>query len=381
MIVILTFLCGVALVKFIAIFNTARWIGRNGVQYRRAASRKWPLTVETGESLLDDCSGGFFPFGVKEYRLRLYVRRMRHETVLRRTLRQFLHILQNAFEFQYLAFLISAYLIVGAHASGSVTLAPRSTYGFMGFALGVLLMISVTLLAVLAFTSYAVLGSYGVIFYSDELARVQPRISAAAKSGRISNRNATITEMYAYAGMLAIAYVAISSTSYFVSMQLGGFDLLNDKIGPGIIDGDRLFNSFYWTMMMAVGSGGAAPVSIITKVITMVGTITALLLLVIVLAGLAGITIATPEQPHQVRRQGQKTPLPQHRRGYINPSFRPTKYADRTPVAFSSYRRKVRGTRTAIRRTSYLQATRARNAPPPNQAAVKNRKRRRFSCK
>jgi hypothetical protein len=373
MIVILGFLCGVALIKLLAIFNTAKWIGRNGVQYRRAASRKWPLTVDTGESLLDDCSGGFFPFGVKEYRLRLYVRRMRHDTALRRTLRQFLHMMQNAFEFQYLAFLISAYLIVGAHASGSVILAPRSAYGLMGLTLGALLMISVTLLAALAFTSYAVLGSYGVIFYSDELARVQPSSSAVARSGRNSNSNAVITEMYAYAGMLTIAYVAISSTSYFVSMQLGGFDLLNDKIGPGLIDGNRLFNSFYWTMMMAVGSGGAGPASIIAKVITMVGTITALLLLVIVLAGLAGITITTPEQPHRVRRQGQKAPSPQR----INPSVRPIKYTDRTSMAFSSYRRKAQGARTGTRRAPYLQATRARNAPSPDQAAAKNRGRRR----
>jgi hypothetical protein len=61
--------------------------------------------------------------------------------------------------------------------------------------------------------------------------------------------------------------------------------------------------------MIATGSGGAGPSTTTAKVITMIGTITALLLLVIVLAGLAGITVAIPEQAHRRPRHYAKDSL------------------------------------------------------------------------
>ena len=89
----------------------------------------------------------------------------------------------------------------------------------------------------------------------------------------------------------------MASATYFISIQLGGFAALDDRIGPGLIDGHRLFGAFYWTVNIAGGSSEAEPVTMLAMLLAMIGTITYLLLTVIVLAGLAGIVFTAPGKP------------------------------------------------------------------------------------
>jgi hypothetical protein len=109
-----------------------------------------------------------------------------------------------------------------------------------------------------------------------------------------ADKNLAIVEMFAYAGIFLTAFAVMASATYFMSMQLGGFAALHGKIGPGLIDGRRLFDAFYWTVNIAGGSSQADPVTMLAMLLAMTGTITYLLLTVIVLAGLAGIAITAP---------------------------------------------------------------------------------------
>jgi hypothetical protein len=104
--------------------------------------------------------------------------------------------------------------------------------------------------------------------------------------------------MFAYAGTFLSAFVIMASTTYFISMQLGGFTALNDPVGAGLIDGHRLYDAFYQTVNIAGGSSDAGPVTMLAMLVAMIGTITYLLLTVIVLAALAGIVISAPEKPY-----------------------------------------------------------------------------------
>lgn len=367
MILIVICLCIASILKFLAILNTITWIGIHGSRYRKGASRRWPLTEDAAASLLDDCSAGHFPFGVKDYLLRRHIRKMRRDTMSRRIWRGLLGIVQKIFEFQYLAILLSAFLIVGARTPKSIMLAPRGVFAIGGAIAGILVMADAIFLGVLAFFSYAVLGSYGVIFYNNELGRGGPRSSLAPRSRRGEDGNSIITEIYAYAGMLITAYVVICATTYFVSMQMGGFASLNDKVGPGLIEVSRLFNSFYWTMLLAVGSGDAGPTSILAKIITMIGTITAVSLFVIVLAGLAGITVATPERHRSPHRNHGKV---SGARGNLRISVRKNRpgrrYSSRTLNNYELFRRKKRYSTANDRRTARIHRTPANTASSPH---------------
>jgi hypothetical protein len=100
--------------------------------------------------------------------------------------------------------------------------------------------------------------------------------------------------MFAYAGIFITAFVIMAGATYFISMQLGGFAALDDRVGAGLIYGHRLFDAFYWTVNIAGGSSEANPVTVVARLLAIIGTVTYLLLTVVVLAGLAGIAIAAP---------------------------------------------------------------------------------------
>lgn len=148
---------------------------------------------------------------------------------------------------------------------------------------------------------FVVLGSYGAAFHRLDMPRrhiLDESVSPSTILPRPTERNLAIVEMFAYAGIFITAFVIMASATYFISMQLGGFAALDDPIGPGLIDGRRLFESFYWTVNIAGGSSEADPVTVLAMLLAMllamIGTITYLLLTVVVLAGLTGMAITAP---------------------------------------------------------------------------------------
>jgi hypothetical protein len=67
--------------------------------------------------------------------------------------------------------------------------------------------------------------------YSSELNKPGLRNSVtSASASRSDNGNPIVTEIYAYAGLLITAYVAMSATTYFVSLQFGGFLFLTTRL-------------------------------------------------------------------------------------------------------------------------------------------------------
>lgn len=84
--------------------------------------------------------------------------------------------------------------------------------------------------------------------------------------------------MFAYAGIFLMAFAIMTSVTYFVSLQLGGFTTLVDPVGPGLISWHRLYDALYATANIAGGSSEGAPDHVLTMFIGMLGTITYLLL-------------------------------------------------------------------------------------------------------
>ena len=250
------------------------------------------------EVLLQMYHANFFPFGLKDYRFVRYMRQLPRESVRSIATWWILAIFQKVFfQFQGLALASTAFLVLGAQAPHKITWSPRDVYGGIGATLGILLMIGIILLACESFMSYVVLGSYGAAFHRLDMPRRHILDEAAKPSillPRPEEGNLAIIEMFAYAGTFITAFMIMASATYFISMQLGGFAALGDRIGPGLIDGHRLFDAFYWTVNIAGGSSEADPVTILARLLAMIGTVTYLLLTVVVLAALAGIAIAAP---------------------------------------------------------------------------------------
>jgi hypothetical protein len=145
------------------------------------------------------------------------------------------------FQFQGLAAVSAVLLVLGAHAPRGMLLASRNVYGGMGAALGILLMV----------------------------------------------------------GIFLMAFAIMTSVTYFTSLQLHGFSFspLADPAAPGLIGWRRLYGALYATVNIAGGASEGSPVTVLAMFIGMLGTITYLLLTVIVLASLAGIAITAPSDP------------------------------------------------------------------------------------
>jgi hypothetical protein len=298
MVIIAFLLCLVTLLKLISISNAIRWLGGDAARYRKDVIKNRPQTVFALEVILQVWHANFFPFGLKDYRLAAYMRNLPRRSVRGTAAWWVLAVFQKVFfQFQGLALASAVFFVLGAHASPKITWVPHDVYGGVGAALGILLMIGIVLLACESFTSYVVLGSYGAAFHRLDVRRRHILDEAAKPSTLLpqpEDRNLAIIEMFAYAGIFLSAFMIMACATYFISVQLGGFSALHDPIGAGLIDGRRLFDAFYWTVNIAGGSSEAGPVTMLAMLLAMIGTITYLLLTVIVLAALAGIVISAP---------------------------------------------------------------------------------------
>jgi hypothetical protein len=300
MVLIPALLCLVAVLKLVSISNAIRWLAGDAEGYRTDVSKRKPQTVLALEVALQMSHADFFPFGLKDYRLARYMRRLPRDSVPAAVLWWGLVMFQKVlFQFQGLAFVSATFLVLGAHAPDTVTWASRNLYGGVGAALGILLMIGIILLAAESFISYVVLGSYGAGFHHLDGHRrhiLDEAASPAALLPEPARRNLAVVEMVAYAGTFLTGFVIMTCVTYFTSLQLGGFAAIPGSGGGGLVDGRRLFDALYSTVNIAGGSSDGNPVTVLAMLIAMIGTITYLLLTVVVLAGLAGIAITAPEK-------------------------------------------------------------------------------------
>lgn len=301
MVLALAFLCLITLLKLISISNAIRWLGTSARHYRKEIVKRRPQTVFALEVQLRIFRADFFPFGLKDYRLAGYMRRLPRASAGGKAAWWALVFFQKVFfQFQGIAAVSAAALVLGAHAPHGMLLAARNVYAGMGAALGILLMAGIILLTSESFLSYVVLGSYGAAFHRLDARRLRVLDEAVRPSMLLPERadtNVAIIEMFAYAGIFLMAFAIMTSVTYFISLQLGGFSALTDPVGQGLIDWRRLYDTLYTTVNIAGGSSEGTPSTVLAMLIGMLGTITYLLLTVIVLAALAGIAISAPSDP------------------------------------------------------------------------------------
>jgi hypothetical protein len=297
--VIIIFICLFCLVglKLLAMINAVRWILLHGTEYRNKISRTPALTREEHDRILDDCNAGFFPFGVKDYRLSRYLRNSDCRGTRRFSVGFFRKYL---FQFPGPAFAGSALLIITAKAPHAVTLAKGDIYSWAGAAYGVLLLVVIITFSVEAFFSYAILGSYGIAFHRLHVPRESWWPTKRTRSTANSKASEPIiTEMTAYGGIIITGYTTMASTVYFMSVRLGGFSSVPASHGGAFVQPDSLLDSLYWTVVVPADFNGAGPISAFPRFIALLGFICAFMMITFVVFAL-GITIATVQKPPDV---------------------------------------------------------------------------------
>jgi hypothetical protein len=295
-IIIFIFLFFLVGLKLFAMINAVRWILLHGSEYRDKISGS-SVTRKEHDQILDGCDAGFFPFGVKDYRLSRYLRSPDRSGATKLATGFFRKYL---FQFPGPAFTGSALLIITAKAPPAVTLVRGDIYSQAGAWYGVLLLVVIITFSVEAFFSYAILGSYGIAFHRLHVPRENWR--PAKRTRFTANPKVSepiITEITAYGGIITTGYTAMSSTMYFVSVRLGGFSAVPAGHGAAFVQLDSLLNSLYWTLVIPADFNGAGPVSAFPRFIALLGFIAAFMMITFVVFAL-GITIATVQKPSGV---------------------------------------------------------------------------------
>jgi hypothetical protein len=295
-IIVFIFLYFLVALKLCALINAVRWILLHGSEYQDRVSGGSAISARERDQVLDSCAGGFFPFGVKDYRLSRYLRSPDCKGAKKLAVGFFRKYL---FQFPGPAFTGAALLVITAKFRPTVTLVSGDTYSWVGAGYGVLLLVVIITFAIEAFLSYAILGSYGIAWHRLDVPR-ERWWSTARRRPRPDPRKTEpiVIEMTAYGGILITGYTAMSSTVYFVAVRLGGFAAIPASHGSAFVQLDSLLDSLYWTVVVPTDFNGAGPVGAFPRLIALLGFIAAFILITFVVFGL-GVAIAAVRKPPQ----------------------------------------------------------------------------------
>jgi hypothetical protein len=274
-------LLGVLVLKMVAVLNAIRWLHRHGPAYHRLLVANPPAGVADRERLIERHGGSFFPFGVKDYRLRRFLATTRNgpsgpswRWAVRPVARVFQSVL---FQFGWLAPMCAVALVAAASAPEHLLLLPRWSSDAAGLLLGLLLMATTILIVVEAVYGYALLGSYGVGFHLLDPAQFE--------TGRRMLR-----ELQVFTGTVMTALLGGVGVVHFTSVRFGGYGQLTGEVtAPADIVG-RAADSAYYTFIAFLGSGEAGPRGVAAKLVVGLLGMEGFALLVLALGVLASVT-------------------------------------------------------------------------------------------
>jgi hypothetical protein len=271
MVVVTAVLLAAALLKAIAVGNAVRWLHARGPVFRAALAERRPTTIVEQTRLYDEVGAAFFPFGLKDYRLRRLLGGARGARRVAVWPARVLSVL--LFRVAVLVPVSSGYLVLLA----SVDVPPL--HGGANDVLALVLacvLLAITIgLAIEAVYAYAVLGSYGIGFHELRPERRGPE-------------RALVREFQVFAGTLMVAYAAGIGATYLVAVRFGGYRRIPVRSGPGAIV-EQVIDSAYYALLAFSGAGDPEPLGPAGKVVTGAIAVQGMALLLLVLASMLAI--------------------------------------------------------------------------------------------
>jgi hypothetical protein len=275
MVLITAGLLAVVLLKILAVVNAIRWLHTHGPAFSTALAEEPPRTVVDQERLYDRLWADFFPFGVKDYRIRRMARSLRGPRALlvgwpARAFRVVL------FNLALLAALTAAYLIVLASSPRIPDLVPRPAHDAVALVLALSLIVATILIAIEAVYGYAVLGSYGLGFHELRPERRMPE-------------RALVREFQVFAGALIAAHLAGVGATYLIAHRFGGYAKIPASTPNLAQIALHTLDSAYYTLATFVGTGDPEPLTAPGKMASGLIAAQGLAFLVLVLASMLSI--------------------------------------------------------------------------------------------
>ncbi|HEX6470923.1 MAG TPA: hypothetical protein VF069_17620, partial [Streptosporangiaceae bacterium] len=237
-----------------------------------------PASVTDRDRAVELHHGAFFPFGLKEYRLRRFLRDPGSGSFWRRVTRPGVQLFRLVlFQFGSLAPICGFALIAMTVLPRRFQVLPGTFNDFAALLLGFLLMAATVLIIVEAVYGYAVLGSYSAFHLLDP---------QRAEPGR-----RLVGELQVFIGILMTALLSAVGVVYFTSVRFGGYEQMAGSVTTPTQIAGRVADSAYYTFMAFLGSGEAGPRSISAKLVTGMLGMEGFSLLVLVLGMLASTSL------------------------------------------------------------------------------------------
>jgi hypothetical protein len=257
--IVTLFLLLCVLVKIVAIVSAIRWIGKHGAEYRRFVDQlektKGSVRTEDFDAARDSCHADFFPYGLKEFRLRQGISRLRGGPRLQRIAGVLLAFYYRFLvQYHYLGFLITGYLILLPGMHLAVTGSPITAFhAGSAYVLSLLLLAMNMAIEVEVILGYATLGGYGRYFHMltterMRLAAGSPFLVEVGIAAAMS-----LVMLVTGAGACSVAYVLLDG--------FGGEGLLKYNACQPVNWGAIYLQCVYFalTTLTTVGYGDIAP--------------------------------------------------------------------------------------------------------------------------
>lgn len=251
------------------IIRSDTWIWKHGTEYQKEYSRLSTSAlrdVDVREALLDRMGGGIFPFGLKSYRLRRWLRGGR--SLAAQAIRVPLRIFNVLFAFYVYPVVASIYVAGSSHLSGPAGSVDPSAY--LAFTTGCLVLIGCLGIAVEAALSYTQMSAWGTIYHG--FAR-----------GRSDNPARSQSEFAVALGAILMAYISAIGVTYLAGARLGAFTKIQDA---GVVE--LLSASAFYALMGMLQAGDADPRNNFGRLVVALVAVNSAALFLIVIALVIG---------------------------------------------------------------------------------------------
>jgi Ion channel len=270
------------LLKITAIYKAIRWVSINGFSYKQYISDHPPSNSDDYYSAFEKNKGVFFPFGMKDFKLRMYTKKSSSYSLLR--------FFQNfLFNFNRLTFITCAYLLISTNLNHLPFFS--NFFGQKNYflcVLAVIMLIGNILLSIEAIYSCAIIGNYARHFHM-----------LSYKKDFSIGESPLLLELKVFFIRLVTTIISSSLTCYVSHIF---FDAFTGKIAVyqplnPLNWFQILFQSIYFaaTTLFTVGYGDISPNNEIGQLISLLIMLQGFLLVVVVFASIMSIRFDSAE--------------------------------------------------------------------------------------
>ena len=271
----------IALLKIVSILQAIRWIRKNGEAYISILHNNPPTSATDYYCAMEKANGTWFPFGVKDFRLRKFILHCHTEKSF---WKKYCGLLAFLFQTTMYRFQIFAG-IVGSYAIGISYLSNKSIFLsdsliYLLYALTIIVLGTNALLSIEAVCCYAIFRNYAMSFHMFSLEK---------KFWGSGDR--FLTELKIVGAKIIITLYCGTVAAFVAFALLDGFDG-NSLPDDPIVCFSHLMNSifqmayFTTTTFVTVGFGDITPKNIFGQIVALLIEIQAFSIVALVLASL-----------------------------------------------------------------------------------------------